>query len=385
MAAHAEQLDHGVHEHPPEPHYSSRISPSVLGMFLFIGSEIMLFGAFFTAYFFVRVVAGTPWPTPPFHLPVFVALINTCILVTSSFTMHWALQSIKRGNVFGLRAGLLLTFLMGLTFLVTQGREYSRVGFATKDGAFATIFFCLTGLHGAHVFVGLSILLFMTIRAFRGHFSPGTPSRRRDRRDLLALRRRDVDRRVPDRLHPLMRNPLRSEAEAFRFLLVVIVGALVIVGAVVPQHLARRRGRGARGRRHRLVAHAGGDARGRRARAQGRLVDAAAAAHRVLVVAMPGTSSVTVAADATEIVVTVPALASKLEAATGAVDDRRADAEQTALSLTRRLSRPGVSVRGEVGADDPWLATEDALRTFGADADRRRRRPRGRANRSAAA
>jgi cytochrome c oxidase subunit 3 len=167
MAAHAEHLEH---EHPPEPYYSSRIAPSILGMFLFIASEIMLFGAFFTAYFFVRVVNGTPWPTPPFHLPIFVALVNPCILVTSSFTMHWALQSVKRNNPFGLRAGLLLTFLMGLTFLITQGREYSRVGFAPKDGAFATIFYCLTGLHGAHVFVGLSILLFMTIRAFRGHF-----------------------------------------------------------------------------------------------------------------------------------------------------------------------------------------------------------------------
>jgi cytochrome c oxidase subunit 3 len=85
--------------------------------------------------------------------------------------MHWALQSIKRGNVFGLRAGLLLTFLMGVSFLTTQIFEYARIGFNTSDGAFATIFFCLTGLHGAHVFVGLSILLFMTIRAFRGHFS----------------------------------------------------------------------------------------------------------------------------------------------------------------------------------------------------------------------
>ena len=157
---------------PPEPHYSSRITPRVLGMFLFIGSEIMLFGSFFTAYFFVRVVNGTPWPTPPFHLPVFVAFLNTCILVTSSFTIHWAMTSIKRGNTWGLRAGLLLTFLMGLTFLITQGIEYSRIGFNTGDGAFATIFFCLTGLHGAHVFVGLTILLFMTIRAFRGHFSP---------------------------------------------------------------------------------------------------------------------------------------------------------------------------------------------------------------------
>ena len=93
-----------------------------------------------------------------------------------------------------------------------------------------------------------------------------------------------------------------------------------------------------------------------------------AGTHRVLVVAPPGTADVRLAGDATEIVVVVPALASTLEALTGAVDDRRADAEQTAQSLTRRLSRPGVSVRGDVGADDPVLAVDDALRTFGADA-----------------
>jgi cytochrome c oxidase subunit 3 len=171
MVAHAEQLEHHG-EHPPEPHYSSRILPSVLGMYLFIGSEIMLFGAFFTAYFFVRIVNGVQWPTPPYHLPVYLAFVNTCILVTSSFTMHWSLTSIKRGNRYGLRAGLLLTFLMGLTFLITQIAEYLRIGFNTSDGAFPTIFFCLTGLHGCHVFVGLTILLFMTIRAFRGHFDP---------------------------------------------------------------------------------------------------------------------------------------------------------------------------------------------------------------------
>jgi cytochrome c oxidase subunit III len=168
MSTHAETVHHG----PPAAHHSSRVNASVLGMFLFIASEVMLFGSFFTAYFFIRVVNHVPWPTPPFQLPVFVAGVNTAILVTSSFTMHWALQSIKRGNRAGLQAGLLLTFLMGLVFLLTQAVEYSRVGFNTSDGAFPTIFFCLTGLHGAHVFVGLSILLFMTIRAFRGHFSP---------------------------------------------------------------------------------------------------------------------------------------------------------------------------------------------------------------------
>jgi cytochrome c oxidase subunit 3 len=171
VSAHAEAV-HGEHHGPPAAHQSSRVDPRVLGMLLFIGSEIMLFGSFFAAYFFVRVVNGYPWPPPQDHIPKFIAGVNTVILVTSSFTMHWALQSIKRGNRAGMKAGLVLTLLMGLTFLVTQLAEYARVGFAPGDNAFATIFYCLTGLHGAHVWVGLTLLLFTTIRAFRGHYSP---------------------------------------------------------------------------------------------------------------------------------------------------------------------------------------------------------------------
>jgi cytochrome c oxidase subunit 3 len=158
--------------HPPAAHQSSRVDARTLGMFLFIASEVMLFGSFFTAYFFVRVGAGTPWPTPPYELPVFVAGVNTIILVTSSFTMHWALQSIKRGNHAGLKAGLTLTFLLGLSFLLTQLLEYSRVGFAPSTAAFGTVFYSLTGLHGAHVFVGLTLLAAATTRAYRGHYSP---------------------------------------------------------------------------------------------------------------------------------------------------------------------------------------------------------------------
>src|SRR5205814_6418003 len=88
VSAHAD-----VHAaHPPAAHQSSRVDSRVLGMFLFIASEVMLFGSFFTVYFFDRVVnpdAG-PWPPPPFHRPVLVAGVNTAILVTSSFTIHWA-------------------------------------------------------------------------------------------------------------------------------------------------------------------------------------------------------------------------------------------------------------------------------------------------------
>jgi cytochrome c oxidase subunit III len=169
VEAHAADVQHAAH--PPAAHQSSRVDARVLGMFLFIGSEVMLFGSFFAAYFFIRVVNNEPWPAPGDHLPVFVAGVNTAILVTSSFTMHWALQSIKRDHRAGLKAGLVLTFCMGLVFLLTQILEYARVGFAPSDNSFATVFFSLTGLHGAHVFIGLTLLLFTTIRAFRGHFS----------------------------------------------------------------------------------------------------------------------------------------------------------------------------------------------------------------------
>lgn len=169
--AHSAGHEHG-HAHPPAANRSSRVDPPLLGMLLFIISEIMVFGAFFTAYFFIRVAQGDPWPAPGTHLPVEVAGLNTAILISSSFTIHWAEQSIKKGNRFGLKAGMLTTFLLGCTFLFIQINEYANIGFAPQDAAQTTIFYSLTGLHGAHVFIGLCLLLFVTIRSFRGHYSP---------------------------------------------------------------------------------------------------------------------------------------------------------------------------------------------------------------------
>ena len=165
--------DHDEHHGPPPANRSSRVEPQLLGMLLFIISEIMVFGAFFTAYFFIRVVNGDQWfPVDGHKLPVAVAFVNTCVLVSSSFTLHWAEHGVKTNNRFALRAGILSTFLLGLTFLFVQINEYIHIGFAPSDAAQATIFYGLTGLHGAHVFVGLCLLLTVVIRTFRGHFSP---------------------------------------------------------------------------------------------------------------------------------------------------------------------------------------------------------------------
>src|ERR687884_1147215 len=112
-------LGHGhddAHEHhgPPPANQSSRVEAQFLGMLLFIISEIMLFGAFFTAYFFLRVVNHDPWPAEGTELPKLVAGINTAILVSSSFTMHWALEGARTGNRRAMQASLLSTFLLGL-------------------------------------------------------------------------------------------------------------------------------------------------------------------------------------------------------------------------------------------------------------------------------
>jgi cytochrome c oxidase subunit 3 len=171
-ATHAVAHGHEHEEHPPEANVSSRVEAQFLGMLLFIISEIMLFGAFFTAYFFVRVVGGAEWfPFDGQELPVAIAGVNTGILLSSSFTMHWALEGARNENRRALRVGVLTTFLLGLTFLSIKINEYFHLGFAISENAQSTVFYGLTGLHGAHVFVGLTLLAMVTIRSFRGHYS----------------------------------------------------------------------------------------------------------------------------------------------------------------------------------------------------------------------
>src|SRR5436305_6610214 len=170
MEAHAVAVEHA--HGPPEAHQSSRIDRQTLGILLFIVSEVMLFGAFFASYFFLRVVANVgPWPPQGFDIPKAVAGVNTAILISSSFTVHYALVSIQRSNRRGLIAGLGATWLLGFTFLFIQFNEYVHIGFSARNGAFGTIFYGLTGLHGAHVTVGLILLAMANIRAFRGHYS----------------------------------------------------------------------------------------------------------------------------------------------------------------------------------------------------------------------
>jgi cytochrome c oxidase subunit 3 len=144
----------------------------MVGLIVFLASEVMLFGAFFTAFFYIRYQGTYPtYPPLPYDIPKTLTGINTSILVSSSFTMHWALVSVKRNNRLGLILGLFFTLALGLTFLGIQIYEYRNIGFTPESGAFASTFFCLTGLHGAHVFLGATLLAIALVRSLRGHYS----------------------------------------------------------------------------------------------------------------------------------------------------------------------------------------------------------------------
>jgi cytochrome c oxidase subunit III len=148
------------------------IDKVMVGLIVFLASEVMLFGSFFTAFFYVRYDGTYPiYPPLPYDIPKNLTGINTAILVSSSFTMHWALVSVKRNNRLGLILGLFCTLAMGLTFLGIQMYEYRHIGFTPESGAFASTFFCLTGLHGAHVLLGASLLSIALVRSLRGHYS----------------------------------------------------------------------------------------------------------------------------------------------------------------------------------------------------------------------
>lgn len=157
----------------------ARISQGMLMMILFIGSEVMLFASFFAAYFFVRFnIAENSWPPlnaegEPWELPKALTGVNTLFLVFSSFTIWWAEHSLKHNDRRGLVRGLIVTILLGSTFLVIQVIEYAHLGFTPQDQAFGATFYSLTGLHGFHVFVGLTLLTMCLIRVVRANdFTP---------------------------------------------------------------------------------------------------------------------------------------------------------------------------------------------------------------------
>ncbi len=188
--------------------YSRKIDLSFRwSMSWFIFSEVMFFGAFFTALWWMRAhsvpaLGGLDnaliwpdfkavWPSAapgttaspagiiePFQTmgPFWLPTINTALLLTSGVTLTIAHHALREGHRAKTILFMWMTVLLGLVFLFVQGYEYfhayTDLNLKLSSGAYGSTFFMLTGFHGFHVFVGMLMLLFITLRLMKGHFTP---------------------------------------------------------------------------------------------------------------------------------------------------------------------------------------------------------------------
>jgi len=130
-----------------------------LGIWLFLASEVMLFGSLFASYVMLRV-GSTNWPAGATYLNIPLAAVNTVVLISSSVTMVLAWASLVRRDFGRFRLFLAVTILCGLVFLVIKYIEYSAKfhhEYFPSTNTFLAIYFTLTGLHGLHVIAGMAV------------------------------------------------------------------------------------------------------------------------------------------------------------------------------------------------------------------------------------
>jgi cytochrome c oxidase subunit 3 len=162
-----------------EPEYPA-IKPGMMGMYIFLASEVMFFGSLFAVYFYLYGSHPQWPPLAPESRPEYyvnwwpIPFWNTIILFSSGVTCHFAAEAIaqnKRRRFFTLQ---IATIILGFLFEGLQVYEFAQAfgrGLTLQANTFASAFFTLTGFHGAHVLGGLVLLILILFRAYRGQFS----------------------------------------------------------------------------------------------------------------------------------------------------------------------------------------------------------------------
>jgi heme/copper-type cytochrome/quinol oxidase subunit 3 len=163
-----------VHTYESEHEATSTGLPNTkLAMWIFLASDVLLFGALITTYVVYRgrSVVG-PYPSDVFDIPY--TSVSSFVLLASSLTMVLALAAIQRGDLGRMRLWLLATAMLGMTFVGGQVYEFTtfyREGLALTTNLFGTTFYVLTGFHGAHVTVGILMLLTLFSLSFLGRLT----------------------------------------------------------------------------------------------------------------------------------------------------------------------------------------------------------------------
>jgi cytochrome c oxidase subunit 3 len=178
------------HAHNPnlQHHFYSmeqQLEASTLGMWVFLVTEVMFFGGMFMAYLAYRTMYPEAWVAGSNHLNVPLGALNTGVLICSSLTMVLAVRAAQVGSRGGQIVNLILTILLGSVFLVVKYFEYKDKfdhhlvpgpyfdpALPQAQQLFFSLYFMLTGVHAAHMVVGIGIMLVILVMAWRGRFSP---------------------------------------------------------------------------------------------------------------------------------------------------------------------------------------------------------------------
>jgi len=163
----------------PTPEYPA-IKPGMMGMYIFLASEVMFFGSLFAMYFYM-VGSHNTWPpaapssTPEYYVSWWpIPFVNTIVLLSRGVTCHFALEALSHDNRRRFFTLMIATIVLGLGFEFGQLYEFINAfsrGLNLTANTFASAFFTMTGFHGAHVLGGLVLLTLILYRAARGQFS----------------------------------------------------------------------------------------------------------------------------------------------------------------------------------------------------------------------
>jgi cytochrome c oxidase subunit 3 len=190
MSHHA--AGHAAHGHNPnlQHHFYSmeqQLEASILGMWVFLVTEIMFFGGMFMIYILYRVLYPEGWVLGSNHLDVALGALNTGVLICSSLSMALAVRAAQVGSRRGQVVNLILTIAFGSVFLIVKYFEYAEkfehhlvpgpnfdvsLPLANQQQLFFSIYFMMTGIHALHMVIGIGLMLVILAMAWRGRFGP---------------------------------------------------------------------------------------------------------------------------------------------------------------------------------------------------------------------
>ena len=157
-----------------EPGHVKHDGHNMTGFIIFLCSESIIFFAFFVGYGILKVTAPAWYPEGVQGIAVKEPLINTVILVSSSFVIYFAEKFLHKKNLWGFRSVWFITMLMGIYFVYGQYVEWSELTFSLQSGVFGGMFYLLTGFHGLHVITGILLMGIMLYRSFiSGNYEGG--------------------------------------------------------------------------------------------------------------------------------------------------------------------------------------------------------------------